>query len=208
MIAKFVSPKTQEEIELLFSPPIDEIREAKTFVSWFNDNRVKQYLTMTAGLTESSEMDWIRKQPEEKEHLNWFVYIKGKAIGSIGLNRIDLKDRKAELGISIGDKSCWGKGLATVMEITVLEYVFENVVAGGLHKVYARVFIGNVASQKVLEKKIGFRTIGYRREEIWHNGVWYDEWNGELLQEVWRVNREQIIKDAGITLLDVYPGCE
>jgi RimJ/RimL family protein N-acetyltransferase len=208
MIAKFVSPKTGEEIELLFSPPIDEAREAKIFASWFNDNRVKQYLSMAAGMTESSEMDWIRKQLEDKEHLNWIVYIKDKAIGSLGLNRIDMKNRNAELGICIGDKTYWGKGVATVMEVAILEYVFENVVAGGMHKVYARVFSGNIASQKVLEKKVGFRTIGYRKDEIWFNGAWHDEWNGELLAKEWKVRREKVIKEAGVTIIDIYPGCE
>ena len=200
--------KSGEKIEVELRPPLDENREAKKFVAWFNDNRVRQYLSMSCGLSESEEIDWIRGQNQKKDDLVWFAYISEDPVGSIGLHRIDRENQHAELGISVGNRDYWGKGIATVMEILVLEYAFENVVAGGLHKVWARVFAGNGASQRIIEDKLGFRSIGIKKEELWRHGRWYDEWSGEMLSSDWRKKKGDAIKNAGITELDLYPGCE
>jgi len=208
MTAVYVSPKSGEKIELLFSPPVDETKAAKQFVDWFNDNRVTQYLSVFYGLTEGYEADWIRKQNNEEDVLTWFVYVNDKLAGNVGLKPINFVNRHAEIGIVIGDKTLWGKGLASVMEATVLEYAFENVAAGGLNKVIARVISGNHASQKIQEKKIGFRTIGIMREEIWSNGSWHDVWIGEMLSSEWKKKKSDVVKNAGITELELYPGCE
>jgi len=208
MEAEFVSKKTGEEIKLVFCPPVNEAREAKIFVDWFNENRVRQYLGRNYGLSESGELDWVKGQDKKAEDLIWFVYVGDQPIGSIGLHRIDFKNGQAELGICIGNKDFWGKGIATVMEAIVLDYAFENIVAGGLHKVLVRVFTENIGSLKVIKDKIGFRPIGVRREDVWCNGGWYDTWLGEMLQEEWKEKRSEVIKSAGINELLLYPGCE
>jgi RimJ/RimL family protein N-acetyltransferase len=204
----FVEKSSKDEVALLFCPPLDEQREAKTFVDWFNDNRVRQYLGRSSGMSESGELGWIHGQDKKPDDLIWFVYVDGQPIGSIGLHRIDRTNAQAEMGINIGDKSRWGKGIATAMEIAVLDYAFSNIVAGGLHKVFVRVFTKNIASKKVIQDKIGFREIGVRREDVWCNGGWYDTWLGEMLQCEWLERRDENIKKAGILRLDLYPGIE
>ena len=208
MSVKFKNPKTNKPIELVLGPPVDEAEVIKSFVLWFNDNRVRQYLSMNMGLTESSEREWIVGQGHNKEALVWMMYADGVLVGSLGLHRINLTDRQAELGISVGNKEYWGKGIATAAEIAVIDYAFSNIVAEGLHKVWARVFSGNGASQKVIEEKVGFRAIGTRKEDVWCNGAWYDVWMGEMLKSDWQTRREESIKSAGIEKLDLYPGIQ
>lgn len=203
----FISPKTKEKVNLTLSAPQDELKAAKLFTKWFGDNRIKQYLSMNNGISESSELEWIKNQNQKKEDLVWMIYVDNIMIGSVGLHRIDFVNQQAELGISITDKKCWGKGIATVVEATVLDYAFNNIVAGGLHKVIIRVFTPNIASFKAAEK-VGFRTIGIGTEDIWCNGGWYDVWFGEMLQSEWQTKRESVIEKAGITKLSLYPGCE
>lgn len=207
MRAEYLS-KSGEKIILELRPPLDEGREAKKFVAWFNDNRVRQYLSMNCGLSESGETEWIRGQNQKQDDLVWFAYVSNEPVGSIGLHKIDRENQHAELGINIGNRDYWGKGIATAMEILVLEYAFENLVAGGLHKVIARVISGNHASQKIQEQKIGFRTVGTTREEVWSNGSWHDIWVGEMLASKWRKEKSGVMKNAGITSFELYPGCD
>ena len=208
MSATFTSPKTGEDMRIALCPPVDLESGAKCFTEWFNDNKVRQYLSRNVGLTENVEVDWLKNQNDKKEDLVWMVYVNDELIGSLGLHRINFVDQLAELGICIGDKKYWGKGIATVIEIMVIEYAFNNIVAGGLHKVWARVYTDNIASRKALETKVGFRTIGIKKEEVWCNGGWYDTWLGEILASDWKKKRAQAIKKAGITSIDLYPGCE
>lgn len=207
MKLKFRDPKTGQKMVIEMGPPRDEKEAVKLFAEWFSDNRIIQYLGMSAPVTESAEQKWMSDQPERKDAVVWMTYVDGELVGSIGLHRIDLEDQKAELGIAIGNKEFWGKGIATAIEIAVVEYAFQNVVAGGLNKLYARVFTENKASLKAITEKVGFETIGTRKAEVWKYGRWYDEWNGELLAKDWRKIREERIKKAGIEELNLYFGC-
>lgn len=207
MTATFTSPKTGETYNIVLCVPKNIESDAKRFTEWFNDNRVKQYLGNSNGFTESAELDWLKNQNEQKDELIWMVYANEELIGSIGFHRISLTNRRAELGICIGNKKYWGKGIAAAIEIMIVDYGFNNIVAGGLHKILALVYTGNIASQKVLEQKVGFRSTGIRKENVWCNGGWYDEWSGELLKSGWKEKRTVTIKNAGITELSLYPGC-
>lgn len=202
------NPKNGEELNVELRPPKDESKDLASFVEWFSDNRVMQYLSMSHPVTESSERTWFQDQATVKDSCIWFVSVNGVLSGSIGLHRIDLQNRRAELGISLGNKAVWGKGVATAIEIAVADYAFQNFAGEGLHKLYARAYGGNKGSIKALTEKVGFRTIGVRKKELWKQGRWHDEWNGELLAEDWAKMRVERIKKAGILELNLYPGCE
>lgn len=199
--------KEGEVMKLTLCPPKDEKEAVKKFVEWMNDNRVRQYLGQWSGITESSEAEWFRNQAISKEQINWCIYAGETLIGGIDIHEIDLKHRQAELGIILGDKKFWDKGIATSVEIAALDYGLNNIVAGGLNKVSALVYEGNIASQKALEKA-GLRTVGTLKDHIWKNGRWYDSWLGEITRKEWDEKREAVLKTARITKLDLYPGIE
>lgn len=194
-------------IELVLGPIKDEKTAAEFYTRTLNDNRVNLYLGMRYGFTVSTEEEWIKKIGADENLISWSMYASERLIGGVGLNAVDRVDRHAELGIVIGDREYWGKGVASASEAMVLEYAFNNIVAGGLNKVYARVFDGNTASRKALEK-VGFKTVGIRHQDVWKNGRWLDVWFGEVLQEEWRIVREDAFERAGIVKFNLYPGCE
>jgi len=199
--------KKGEEISLELRPPKDEQLLAKLYTEWINDNRVRLYLSTPIPCTESYELGFVKDQCSKEGKTMWIIYCGDQAIGNVGINGIDLVNKRAELGIMIGDKSFWGKGIASAVEATVLEYGFSNIVAGGLNKISAGVLTGNIASQKALEK-VGFAKCSLKKQEYWFQGKWFDLWEGEILQSKWKKVRKQVFERVGITELSLYPGCE
>jgi RimJ/RimL family protein N-acetyltransferase len=84
----------------------------------------------------------------------------GELCGGVGLS-IKPAHSHAELGYWIG-VPYWGQGLATEAASAVVAFGFESL---GLHRIYANVHAGNIASQRVLEK-IGMRHEGRSREHV------------------------------------------
>ncbi len=194
-----------------FAIELDRIRnEEETvskFVEWFGDNRTRQYLPGLSPVTPGFEMDFFKKVTEDKDIILWFIYINNTLIGNISLNKIDRSNGNTELGIVIGDKNYWGKGIAPVIETTVIDYAFSNIIPGGLNKVYAKACHDNSRSWKAL-MKAGMEEIGVQKEHIWQDGKFHDMWLGETLKKDWTERKSQIFENLCIKNIDLYPGLE
>jgi len=201
--------KKDGPIKLEFGLPQNEEEYAKLATGWLNDSRIRLYMSMLYPLSLSGEIDWLKNQntPEKENDVVWCIYKDGRPIGSVGLHKIDKVHQRAELGILIGEQAEWGKGIAQVAEATVFEFGFSNIVAGGLHKIMAYVLEGNDASRQAL-RKVGMSDVGTQREDIWHQGKWYDIWQGEILSKEWQKIRLKKFKQVGIKKLTLYPECE
>jgi len=102
-------------------------------------------------------------------------------VGLIGLYKIDLYSKHAELGYWIW-KVYWNKGYATEAVKLMLKYAFEYL---NLNKVWARVYEPNKASQRVLEKN-GFKLVGrLRKQEYVLREGFVNELYYDLLREEW-----------------------
>lgn len=194
-------------VELELGPVRDEKEAAQLFTEWVNDNRVRLFLSALRPCTVSAEEDWVRGVYANQDGVTWSIYANNALVGNIGIDDIDRIHRRGELGILIGDRRWWGRGIATASELLVVDYALRNIVADGLNKVYARVLIGNDGSRKALEN-VGFREIGVTRKDHWAFGRWWDLWHCELLREDWARIRQDRLKAAGVTSFDIYPGCE
>lgn len=205
--AIFDQGKGDGPVELELGPIKNEKEAAKLFTGWINDNRVRIFLAHPNPCTVSAEEEWIEKKNTEPDSMNWAIYAKGILVGNIELMDIDRSQRRAELGIVIGEKLWWRRGIATVAETLVFEYAFNNIVAGGMNKITARAVLDNSGGLKVL-KRVGFREVGILRQDDWAQGRWHDLWLGELLSEDWSGIREETLNAAGITTYELYPGSE
>lgn len=87
-------------------------------------------------------------------------------IGCVGLHRIDWVHRSAELGIVIGDRAVWGKKYGKQAWSLISEYGFKVL---NLHRIYAVIVEGNIASQKSAEAS-GFVQDGKMRDYLFKNG--------------------------------------
>jgi RimJ/RimL family protein N-acetyltransferase len=83
---------------------------------------------------------------------------------------INWKDRSAELGITIGDKSYWDQGYGSDAVRTMVRVAFRKM---NLHRVYLRVHEDNTRGIRCYEK-VGFRHEGTMRESVFKEGAYCD----------------------------------
>ena len=129
--------------------------------------------------------DFMRRlrSPKVREHNIVFAIIdksSGKAIGAVGVHRIDQKNRLAEVGYWLA-KPYWGKGIVVEAVSRILQYLFTEM---KLQRVFARVWHPNTRSARVLEKA-GFTLEGRHRREVFRNGRWMDVLQYGMLREEW-----------------------
>lgn len=94
-----------------------------------------------------------------------------KHIGNIKLDQFDWISRTAELGILIGDRNFWGKGIATEACRLLLDYAKKDL---NLNKVTLSVFSNNPAAKRVYEK-LGFVEEGCLRQHLFIDGKYEDK---------------------------------
>jgi len=93
-----------------------------------------------------------------------------RPIATAALTRDDFNPLSADYGILIGEKDCWGKGYGTEMTQKILHIGFEDL---GLTRIHLRVFVENVAAQRVYEK-CGFQKIGVAKKSILKSDGYHD----------------------------------
>ncbi|MEN3795139.1 GNAT family N-acetyltransferase [Aeromonas caviae] len=146
---------------------ISDITE--TYCDWLNDNEVNHYL-------ESRFTKWdinsLLKYYHDKSGVELLLAIidnnSGAHIGNVKVSSIDKHHRRADIGIIIGDKKFWGKGIATEAIELVTNYCFSTL---QLHKVTAGAYAENKASINAFMKN-GFLIEGERREHYITEAGW------------------------------------
>ena len=106
----------------------------------------------------------------------------GVHIGNVGLHQIDPLHRTAVLGIVLGERSAWGRGIGKRAWRAITNYGFEVL---GLHKICATVIEGNAASLKCALAS-GYVVEGTQKQQIYKNGVHRDLIHVGLLRDQWR----------------------
>ena len=101
-------------------------------------------------------------------------------IGGCGIMGIDAKNRTAMVGIFLGKPYC-GKGYGTDAMRVLVNFCFQE---ANLHKVGLGVYGFNKCAIRSYEK-VGFRTEGVLREEIFRFGRYHDKVMMGLLCSEW-----------------------
>jgi RimJ/RimL family protein N-acetyltransferase len=93
-------------------------------------------------------------------HFTIYEAITLQPIGWVNLRDIEYEHRTATLGISINEKSLWGRGYGTEATTLMVDYGFRIL---GLHNIMLDTFSAN---QRAINTylRVGFREIGRRRE--------------------------------------------
>jgi len=163
------------------------------FVKWLNDPEVKQYLTMFWPLSHAEEERWFEKQLDDQNSRVFAIETEdGTHIGNIGLHDIDWKNRKATLGIFIGEKDYWNRGYGTDAIKTLLRFAFEEL---NLNRVQLSVLDFNARAIRCYEK-CGFITEGRLRQTLFRNGRYHDELRMAVLREEWDARRTGALKEG------------
>ena len=91
-----------------------ERSDIPVFVRWMNDVRTTRTLLMSSPISDAMEERWFDQMLEHHGRDRWFFVIcriaDDRAVGSIDLHEVDLRNGTARLGIVIGDPADTGQG--------------------------------------------------------------------------------------------------
>jgi RimJ/RimL family protein N-acetyltransferase len=131
-------------------------------------------------LSTAEEEDWWSGH---LERANDYVFAieadDGIYIGNIGLHNVERENRRATLGIVIGDKAYWGKGYGTDAIETMLGWAFGWL---NLHRVTLTVYADNERAMRCYQS-CGFRHEGTMRQARYSEGQYLDEHVMGILRE-------------------------
>ncbi len=171
-----------------------ERTDIPVFVPWLNDPEVNRGIAIYWPMSQAEEERWFEKMlsrpidehvlgvevrlpPAGQEGESW------KLIGTTGLMGIDWRDRNAELGILIGEKSYWDHGYGTETVRLLAKYGFDTL---NLHRIFLRVFESNPRAIRAYEKA-GFTHEGRQRQAQFSDGCYQDVLMMSILEAEFRL---------------------
>lgn len=148
----------------------DDVTE--DYVSWMNDPEVVLYTEQKFMSHTVETVTQFVHEMWQAEHCFLFgIFMDDQHIGNIKLGPVNRYHQHAALSYIIGDKKCWGRGVASAAIAAVTVFGFSKI---GLRKIWASSFDENTASIKALEKN-GFMIEGCLRQQLMINGKCADQ---------------------------------
>ena len=108
--------------------------------AWINDREVTHYLAARFPLSLADERRWLEEAPANSSAGGVRLAIETKEgvhIGNCDLHQVHPEDRKAGLGIMIGEKDYWSNGYGGDAVVTLLRFAFHEM---NLNRVWLHVF--------------------------------------------------------------------
>ena len=158
----------------------------ESFLKWFNDPEITQYLVIYRPMTRMAEEEWMENLKERENTIRFSITIPYEdgseiLIGNCGIHNINWKNRVGEVGIVIGEKDYQNMGYGTEAIELLLEYCFNTV---NLNRIELEVYDYNLRAIKSY-RKIGFIEEGRKRQFMWNKGKYHDAIMMSILAEEW-----------------------
>lgn len=144
-----------------------------SLVSYANNWNIAKFMTnrFPHPYTEKDGKEFITFANQNDPVTIFTIDIAGHASGAIGVHpQSDVMRKNAELGYWVAEPF-WGKGIVSAAILQMVDYGFKNF---DIHRIFARPFGNNKASQRVLEKT-GFVLEAHIKGNIYKNGEYLDE---------------------------------
>jgi RimJ/RimL family protein N-acetyltransferase len=148
--------------------------DAERRYRWFNDGEVTATLfSLRYPFSMAYEERFLSERPANDfaNGLRLAIETKeGRHIGNINLFDARAEDRKAELGITIGEKDCWSQGYGADAVVTVVRFAFEEM---SLLRVWLTTFEFNERAIACY-RKAGFHEEARLRQDAFRHGRYWD----------------------------------
>jgi [ribosomal protein S5]-alanine N-acetyltransferase len=143
------------------------------YVEWMNDPEVVQFTeSRFVRHTHQSICEFV-----EECRVNPAVLLLGifdnatkLHVGNIKLGPVEWHHLLGDIGIIVGRKQFWGRGIASQAIVLVRDFAFARV---GLHKLTAGCYANNAGSAKAFAKA-GFVEEARLKKQFLHNNEWVD----------------------------------
>lgn len=165
--------------------PMERSDLNERYLGWLNDPEVTRYMeTGTFPTTAEDLENYYRGMTGSRNDVLLAVVEKksGQHVGNVKLGPIHWVHRRATLGILIGEKELWGKGLGLETTRLTVEYGFFRL---NLNRIDLGVFAEHEAAVKMYEK-VGFQVEGRMREDLFLAGEYKDRLAMGLLRSEYK----------------------
>lgn len=176
-------PTAFAEGSVVLLRPLERTDLNERYLSWLNDPEVTRYTETGMFPSTAEDLDnYYRGLTGSKNDVILAVVDKksGRHIGNVKLGPIHWIHRSATLGILIGEKEFWGKGVGLEATRLMVEYGFSRL---NLHRIDLGLFAEHEVAVRCYEQA-GFKVEGRMREDLFQGGEYKDRlWMGLLRSE-------------------------
>ena len=175
-LKKSLKPGFRIEGSKVYLRPVALKDATRRYCTWLNDPVVNRQTESRYVKTKMGDLKKYVAASLKSTANFFFAIIEKKSERHIGNIKIDSvvtpfwDHRLGEVGLIIGEKSCWGKGYATEAIRLVTAFAFER---AGLHKLTAQCYATNLGSAKAF-LRAGFIQEGARRSHVRFDGKHVD----------------------------------
>ncbi len=161
--------------------PPDRALHLENALAWMNDPETTRSLKLNLGVSRQQEERFFEHVESGRPNsFHWAILDEVELhVGFIGLVGVDWINRCASGGLVIGDRSAWGRGLASDAVRVRSRFAFDQL---GLHRIDGHTV--NPAMKRVY-LKCGYRPEGVARQKLWREGLWHDVEFFGLLSADW-----------------------
>ena len=167
--------------------PFNEILQDRAlqnaYLKWVNDFEIIRLINSLELMSPKSE-NFLKNTVDRftsKHCQGYFIFMEADNCyaGTIKLDRLDFYNSSAEMGIMIGEKKYWGKGIGFNASLLLVDYALNLLC---LRRVWGGTVSINIGMQKIFQK-LGFKKEGELRQAINIGGTYYDSIMYGLLRE-------------------------
>ncbi len=151
---------------------------------WVNEEETVRYLSNIFLYPQSEEQTRDFLERAMSDEWKGFVIAEketGDYIGQIDFVELDEINGYGEIGIVIGDPELTSRGIGTEALKLILDFGFNNL---RLNRIELVCWSFNKRGQKAYEKA-GFIKEGIRRQKLFRDGKYYDEYCYGILKKEW-----------------------
>jgi ribosomal-protein-alanine N-acetyltransferase len=141
-----------------------------TYVAWLQDAEVNQYLeTRFSPQSLDTVGAFVARMTASKDEFLFAICVGPEArhVGNIKVGPVIAHHNVADVSLFIGDRTVWGRGVATKAIALITAYAFDVL---KLRKLAAGAYAPNAGSAKAFERA-GYRQEGLRRQHYVMDGT-------------------------------------
>lgn len=165
--------------------------DLETMAAWRNDPEINKHFFHDEPVSVEQQRQWVnslRNRSDEKLFIIAPIEQPDRPVGTVGLVRMDFRNRKAEWGRFLVDPSSRGKGFAAEALYLSLRYAFYHL---NMQRLYLEVYEWNEAARKLYES-FEFKLEGTYRNHIYRDGRYHNVLVYGLLESDFRANEDKI----------------
>ena len=146
------------------------------YLSWLRDYEVMKMIGRDEYIEKKIEFPEVKDYVEnlwKNNNIHFFALVHRENdlfIGTVKINIQNPRTKEADIGIMIGERKYWGRGIATDAVKTVCKYCFDSL---GLRRLVAGCMSANAGMRKVFERA-GFVQEGLFRQKDLLEGEYID----------------------------------